>query len=307
MVKNKDSFGVEMKKNGALYLLAVPGILFFLVFSYVPMGGLVIAFQEFNIVRGIFGSRFAGFDNFRFLFVNDTVFKVMLNTLYLNTLFILFTTVFAVMLAVMFSEIRHKNIKRITQTISILPYFISWAVISLFLRSFLQSDGGLITVFLRNRGLDVNFYMTPEIWPSILVTMRIWQGAGYMAIVYIASITGMDAEIFEAARIDGATRLQTIMRITIPYLRPIIILMTLFSVGRIFYGDFGMIYGIVQDNAILFSTTDVIDTYVFRMLRSMNDYGMATAVGMLQSVFGLVCVYAANRIARRLEPASAIF
>lgn len=296
-----------MKKNGALYLLTVPGLLFFLVFAYIPMLGLIIAFQEFNIVRGIFGSRFVGFANFRFLFVNDTIYRVMLNTLYLNTLFIVFTTLVAVMLAVMFSEIRHKGFKRVTQAISILPFFISWAVISLFLRSFLQSDGGIITMFLRERGIDISFYSTPEVWRFILVILRIWHGAGYMAIVYIASITSMDMEMFEAAKIDGASRMQTIFRITIPHLRPVIILMTLFSVGRIFYGDFGMIYGLVMDNAMLFSTTDVIDTYVFRMLRSMTDYGMAAAVGMLQSVFGLIFVYTANRIARRLEPASAIF
>lgn len=300
-------FRREIKKNRVLYLLTMPGILFFLIFSYIPMGGLVIAFQDFNIIRGIFGSKFSGLANFRFLFVNDTILKVMLNTLYLNILFIIFTTAAAVVLAVMFSEIKRPLVKRVTQTISILPYFISWAVIALFLRSFVQSDGGIVTMWFKTRGIDFNFYGAPEIWPTILVVLRIWQGTGYMAIVYIATITGMDTQMFEAARIDGASRLQIIMRITVPYLRPIVILMTLFSVGRIFYGDFGMIYGLVQDNAMLFSTTDVIDTYVYRMLRSMSDYGMAAAVGMLQSVFGLVFVYTANRVARRLEPGSAIF
>jgi putative aldouronate transport system permease protein len=297
----------EMRKNFALYLLTIPGILFFIIFSYVPMGGLVIAFQDFNLVRGIFGSTFSGLANFKFLFVNDTILKVMLNTLYLNFLFIIATTVIAVILAIMFSEIKSAKIKQITQTISILPYFISWAVISLFLRSFLQSDGGIITMFLKVKGININFYSEPRFWSGILVVLRIWQGAGYMAVVYIATITGMDTGMFEAARIDGASRLQIILRITIPYLRPVIILMTLFSVGRIFYGDFGMIYGIIQDNSMLFSTTDVIDTYVYRMLRSMSDYGMATAVGMLQSFFGLIFVYTANRIARRVEPDSAIF
>ena len=306
-MKTAGGFFGELKKNFALYLLTVPALLFFLVFCYVPMGGLAIAFQDFNVVRGIFGSKFSGLANFRFLFVNDTIIKVMLNTLFLNILFIITSTAAAVTLAIMFSEIKNRHIKRITQTISILPYFISWAVISLFLRSFLQNDGGIIPLFLRRYGMTVNFYSSPEIWPLILVLLRIWQGAGYMAVVYIAVITGMSAEIFEAARIDGAGRLQIIMRITIPCLRPVIILMTLFSVGRIFYVDFGMIYGIVQDNALLFSATDVIDTYVYRMLRSMSDYGMATAVGMLQSVFGLLFVYSANLIARKLEPGSAIF
>jgi putative aldouronate transport system permease protein len=306
-MKTTVGFFGEIKKNFALYLLTVPGLLFFLIFSYVPMGGLVIAFQDFNVVRGIFGSKFSGLANFRFLFVNDTIIKVMLNTIYLNVLFIIAATIAAVTLAIMFSEIKNQAVKRITQTISILPYFISWAVIALFLRSFLQSDGGIVPAFLKARGINVSFYSTPDFWPVILIILKIWQGAGYAAVVYIATITGMSAEIFEAARIDGASRLQIIMRITIPSLRPVIILMTLFSVGRIFYGDFGMIYGIIQDNALLFSTTDVIDTYVYRMLRSMSDYGMATAVGMLQSIFGLIFVYSANLIARRLEPGSAIF
>lgn len=306
----KHGFIFEIRKNWVLYLMTVPGILFFLVFSYVPMGGLVMAFQNFNLVKGIFGSEFGGLNNFKFLLADgtrETLLRVIGNTLYLNVLFIVFSTVASVALAIIFNEVRNFKVKKVTQTLSILPYFVSWAVIALFLEGFLQADGGMLSTFLANHGVNINFYSDPGPWRVILVIMKIWQGAGYGAIVYIATITGMDPGIYEAAEIDGASRWQQIIHLTLPMLKPTIVLMTLFSVGRIFYGDFGMIYGLIQDNSLLFSTTDVIDTYVYRMLRQLNNYGMSTAVGLVQSVCGFIFVYVANALARRFEPDSAIF
>lgn len=308
--KRRSGFLKEMRKNGLLYLIMLPSLLFFIIFSYIPMGGLVMAFQDFNIVKGIFGSKFYGFENFKFLFaegIRDTVLLVIRNTLWLNILFIIFSTIASVALAVMFHEIRNKYMKRTLQTISILPYFVSWAVISLLLEGFLKADGGILSTALKDAGIKISFYSNPAPWTILLVIMKIWQGAGYGAIVYIATITGIDPGIYEAAEIDGASRWQQIRYVTVPILRPTIILMTLFSVGRIFYGDFGMIYGLVQDNSLLFSKTDVIDTYVYRMLRQLHNYSMATATGMIQSVFGFLFVYIANALARRFEPDSAIF
>ena len=308
--RKKGGFLREMKKNGTLYLIMVPGLLFFIIFSYIPMGGLVIAFQDFNIIKGIFGSKFYGLGNFKFLFADgtrETVLHVVANTLWLNVLFIVFSTVFSVGLAIVFNEVRNKHVKRITQTLSILPYFVSWAVIALLMEAFLKADGGILSTGLANAGLGISFYSDPGPWQIILVIMKVWQGAGYGAIVYIATVTGIDPGIYEAAEIDGATRWQKICRITLPILRPTIVLMTLFSVGRIFYGDFGMIYGLVQDNSLLFSATDVIDTYVYRMLRQLHNYSMATATGMIQSICGFAFVYFANKLARKYEPDSAIF
>jgi putative aldouronate transport system permease protein len=308
--KKPRGFITEIKKNWMLYAMTVPGIFFFLIFSYIPMGGLVMAFQNFNLVKGIFGSEFGGLNNFKFLFADgtrQTVLKVIGNTLYLNVLFIIASTIVSIALAVIFNEIRNKKVKKVTQTLSILPYFVSWAVIALFLEGFLKADGGMLSTFLTSHGINISFYSDPSPWRIILVIMKIWQGAGYGAIVYIATITGMDPGIYEAAEIDGASRWQQILHLTLPMLKPTIILMTLFSVGRIFYGDFGMIYGLVQDNSLLFSATDVIDTYVYRMLRQLNNYGMSTAVGLIQSVFGFLFVYFANKLARRFEPGSAIF
>lgn len=290
-----------------MYLMTLPGIIFFIIFCYIPMAGLIIAFQDFNMIKGIFGSKFNGIENFKFLFQTGDIYKVTANTLYLNILFILFSTVFAIALAIMFNETRQRHYKRIAQTISLLPYFISWVVIYLILYSFVNRENGIITMMLARFGIELKVFSSPKVWPALLVFLKIWQGAGYSAIVYIASITSIDTGIYEAASIDGASRWSQITRITLPILRPTIILMTLFSVGRIFYGDFGMIYALVGDNSLLFPTTDVIDTYVLRSMRNLQDYGMATATGMLQSVLGFVFVYCANKLARSIEPDSAIF
>lgn len=308
--RKKGGFLKEIRKNGVLYVLMIPGLLYFFVFCYIPMGGLIIAFQDFNIIKGISNSDFCGLMNFKFLVSKanrEAVIRVFRNTLVLNVLFIAANTFFSVMLALVFSEIQNRRVKKVMQAMSILPYFVSWAVISLILESFLKADGGIISTALREAGHPINFYSEPGPWPIILVIMKVWQGAGYGSIVYIATITGIDTEMYEAADIDGASKLQKTLYLTIPVLKPTIILMTLFSAGRIFYGDFGMIYGLVQDNALLFSTTDVIDTYVYRMLRSLSNYGMSTAVGMVQSAAGFIFVYIANYITRKLQPDAAIF
>lgn len=305
--KKKHGFLREMRQNGFLYLLTLPGIIFFLVFSYTPMLGLVMAFQDYSMRKGVFGSSFNGVNNFKFLFQTGDIWRVTGNTLFLNVLFIFFTTLMSVFLAILFSEVKNRKFKRITQTISILPNFVSWTVIALFLDAFIDPTTGMVAKSLAAAGAPVDFYANASIWPGLLVFLKIWQGAGYGAIVYIATIVGIDPQIYEAADIDGATRLQKIFRITLPILKPTIILMSLFSVGRIFYGDFGMIYALVGDNSLLFSTTDVIDTYVYRMMRMLRNYGMSSATGMFQSVLGFVFIITVNWIARKLDPESALF
>ena len=303
----KRGFLHEMKQNGFLYLLTVPGILFFVVFSYLPMCGLVIAFQNFSMRYGIFGCKFNGLANFQFLFQTGDIWRVTGNTLFLNVLFILFTTSMSVFLAILFSEVKNQKFKRITQSLSILPNFVSWTVIALFLDAFIEPSTGMFAKMAKSMGYTLDFYSNPGVWPALLVFLRVWQASGYGAIVYIATIVGIDPQIYEAADIDGATRIQKITRITLPILKPTIILMSLFSIGRIFYGDFGMIYALVGDNGLLFSTTDVIDTYVYRMMRMLRNYGMSAATGMYQSVLGFVFIVVVNWIARKLEPDSALF
>lgn len=304
---SKRGFLHEMKQNGFLYLLTVPGIVFFIVFSYIPMGGLVIAFQNYSMRYGIFGSSFNGLANFQFLFQTGDIWRVTGNTLYLNAMFILFTTSMSVFLAILFSVVKNQTFKRVTQSLSILPNFVSWTVIALFLDAFIEPSTGMFAKMAKNMGYTLDFYSDPGVWPALLVFLRVWQASGYGAIVYIATIVGIDPQIYEAADIDGATRIQKITRITLPILKPTVILMSLFSIGRIFYGDFGMIYALVGDNGLLFSTTDVIDTYVYRMMRMLRNYGMSAATGMYQSVLGFVFIVVVNWIARRLEPDSALF
>ena len=301
-VKEK-SFFKEIKDNAFLYGMTVPGVILVLVFSYIPMAGLIMAFQRYNLRDG-FASPFCGFQNFKFL-LNQSIFSSMMialrNTLVLNILFLISTTVASVVLAIAFCEIKRKSYGKVVQSISLLPYFLSWTVISLMLDSFINPSTGVL-------GSEyINFYSNSSVWPVLLILIRIWQGAGYAAIVYLATIKGIDPGIMEAAEIDGATRWQKIKYITLPILRPTIILMTLFSIGKIFNGDFGMIYALVGDNSALYETTDVIDTFVYRMMRQMQDYGLTTAISLLQSVCGLIFVVGANKLAKKFEPDSAIF
>ena len=298
----------ELKINKYMYLMALPGLVWFFIFHYLPLAGIIIAFKDFHPLRGVFGSKWVGFENFIFFFTSLDWKRVTINTLYLNVLFIFFRIFFAVTIAVMITEVGHKLFKRVSQSMVILPHFISWTVVAMFLTAFLSSDTGLVNRFLITFGLQpVLFYNDAKIWPIILVVLKVWKAAGFGSVVYIATITGFDQEIYEAAKIDGASRLKCIFRITLPLLKNTVFLLMLFDIGSIFYGDFGMIYAMVGDNFLLVPTTDVIDTFVFRTLRVMGNMGMSAAVGLYQSVVGFILVVTANGLARRFNPASAIF
>lgn len=306
--KKKSSFFKEIRKNGMLYLLTLPAIVLIFIFSYLPMGGIVIAFQDFNVLDGITGSKFVGFKNFEFFVQSSDAIHVIWNTMFLNLLFIGFGTIAAIAIAILLTEIGGKWFKRITQSVVILPNFVSWTVIAMFVSVMLNTEAGLVNKFLDLFGIaPMKFYSSPSDWPVILVLLKIWQGAGFGSIVYLAAITGINPDIYEAASIDGATRWNKIRLITLPLLKPTAILLTLLALGGIFYGDFGMIYAIVGNNVPLYPTTDVIDTYVYRALMQLGDLGMASAVGLLQSVFGFILVMSVNYLARKLSPDSAIF
>lgn len=288
--------------NGALYWMALPGILFFFVFSYLPMFGVIIAFKDYNFRDGILGSPWAGFDNFEFFFTSPDLYRITYNTLFLNALFIVFGTLAAVVAAILLNEIRSKTSARVFQTFIFFPYFISWIVVSLFLGTFLSSERGIVNGLLTDLGFaPVDFMNAPGLWPAILVIVYLWKSTGYGLVIYLAAITGINPEYYEAARIDGASRLQQIVRILLPQLRPTILILIILAVGRIFYGDFGMIYALVGDNGQLYPTTDVIDTYVFRSMRTFGDFGMTAAVGLYQSFMGFVMVVAANWISKKLS------
>ena len=312
MKKKKKSFISDVKQNFYLYLLVLPGVLYFLIFKYLPMVGVVVAFQNFNTVKGFFRSEFVGLKNFEYFFTSKDWLIVTWNTVFLNILFLFTGLFFAILIAIVLSEISNKYFKKVTQSIVILPNFISWTLVSMFVFALLSTDIGLVNSVLKafgfiQEGQEISFYSNPDLWAAILVVLKIWKGAGFGSVIYLAAIAGIDQEIYEAAKIDGATRLQCITKITLPQLKTTVVLLTLFGIGDIFQGDLGMIYAIVGDNPSLYQTTDVIDTYVFRMLRQMNDISMSTAIGLYQSVVGLVIVFVTNHLAKKYDSDSAIF
>lgn len=302
------SFLLEIRKNKMLYLLTLPGILLIFVFAYLPMAGIVIAFQDFNPVKGITGSEFVGLKNFRFFVESGETLRIIANTLFLNVLFIGSGAIAGVAIAVMLSELGGRWFKRIIQTIVTLPHFLSWTVIAMLVTALLSTENGVVNKVLQGAGIEpVSFYGNPGIWPLLLVLIKLWQGAGFGSIVYLATISGINPEIYESASIDGATRWSKIRYITLPLLKPTVILMLLLAMGGIFYGDFGMIFAIIGRNPILYPTTDVIDTYVYRALMDLGDMSMAAAVGFFQSVVGCIFVITVNAIARKWAPDSALF
>ena len=297
----------ELWKSRLLYLMTVPSIIWILIFCYYPMYGVLIAFKRFSYKEGIWGSPWVGLENFQFLFNYNGVGRVFFNTVFLNILFLASTTLLSILLALVFVEIKHKVYNKVVQTIAIFPHFVSWTVVAMFLSGIIGSSGMVTRWITDATGTAPDFYTNPAWWPLILVLLRIWQGAGYGTIVYVAAITGFDQEMYEAARVDGATRLQQITKITLPLLKVTAIMLTIMGIGKIFAGDFGMIYALVGDNAQLYPTTDVIDTFVYRALRQLNNLGMSTATSLFQSVVGLILVFTTNQITKRIEPDAAIF
>jgi putative aldouronate transport system permease protein len=297
----------EIWTNKLLYAMMIPGIAWLVLFHYVPLYGILIAFKKYSFKDGIWGSPWVGLENFRFLFNYYGTGRIFFNTIFLNVLFIASGTLCSVFLALVFVEIKNRSYKKFAQTIAVFPHFVTWTVVAMFLGGILGANGILTNIIIKLTGTDPDFYNTPTWWPLILVMLKIWQGGGYGTIVYVAAITGFDQEMYEAARIDGATRWQQVTRITLPMLKTTILMLTILSVGGIFRGDFGMIYALLGDNPELFATTDVIDTFVYRALRQLNNLGMSTATGLFQAVVGFILVRFTNWITKRIEPDAALF
>lgn len=310
----KTPFGVKMRKilsNWQLYVMALPTILLLFVFNYMPIFGTVLAFKKYKIRLGIWGSEWINplFHNFELLFKpGSDALRAMRNTLLLNLLFIFAGTAFALLLALLFNEIRSARYKKITQSLSFLPYFISTVVVGIFVSSLLGYENGTINGLLESAGLPkINFYANAAYWPWILLVVNIWKGAGYNSVVYLATIAGIDSSYYEAAKIDGATRWDEMRYISLPLLMPTVIVMTLLSIGKIMNSDFGLFYNVTGDNPNLYSTTDVLDTYIYRTLRKTGDIGISTATGLFQSCVSCCLVLLSNWAARRIDEGSALF
>ena len=298
----------EFKKNWPLWLMALPAIVLVFVLAYMPMSGLILAFKNYRYDMGIFGSPWCGMDNFEFLFMGGTGWQITKNTILYNILNLFTSQFLSIFVAIVITEMTGIVYKKIVQSVIFLPYFISWVIVSYMLQGILGTDTGLLNnLIVAGGGTRINFYSTPSYWYPILLILNIWKNTGYNTIVYLAAITGIDEGLYEAAYIDGATRFKRIIYITIPLLAPTICIMTLMSVGRIFYGDFGMLYAIIRDNSSLMPIAEVIDTYVYRTFKNTGDPSLSMAIGLYQSIVGFILVFTANWIVRKKFPEGALF
>jgi putative aldouronate transport system permease protein len=304
--KKKNSW---VKKSLPLFVLATPGLLYLLINNYIPMFGIFIAFKDLNFAKGIFGSDWVGFDNFKFLFKTDAAYIMTRNTILYNLAFIVLGTILSIFIALLMAELVKKAYSKLFQTGLVLPNLISMVVLSYLVFAFLNSDNGFINLsILRPLGIEgISWYSEAKYWPFILIIVYLWKTAGYSSIIYFAFIAGIDKSLYEAAKIDGAGKFRQIYSVTLPLLTPIIIILTLLNIGRIFNSDFGLFYQVPLNSGALYSTTQTIDTYVYRALMELNDMGMSAAAGLYQSVVGFVLVLVANAIVKKINPDHALF
>jgi putative aldouronate transport system permease protein len=294
----------------ALITMALPGIVILLVLAYLPMGGIIIAFENYLPYQGIFGSELVGFLNFHYLFGSGLGWRATYNTLYMNTMFIVFGTASSLILALLLNEIRDssKVLSKIYQAVIFFPFLISYVLVYYFVYALLNDNNGLVNHILTVLHMQtIAWYSSPQYWPTILIIVNLWKTVGMSTIIYLAGMVGISPEYYEAARLDGANKWQQIRFITIPLLRPLLILTILLAIGRIFYADFGLFFQVTGNKAALYPTTDVIDTFVYRALISLDDLGMSSAAGVFQSTIGFVLILTANFLVRRIDPDQAAF
>lgn len=302
------NFIAELKKNKALFVMLIPALLYVIVFAYLPMSGLVLAFKNYRYDLGVFGSDWNGFGNFRFLFASGTGWLITKNTILYNLMNLITSQILAIIIAIFITEITNKIFKKITQSIIFLPYFISWVIVGTFVFAIFNYETGLINNMITSTGGEaVNFYSMPGVWKYIIMSFNAWKWCGYNSVIYIAAITGVDAETYEAAAIDGATIFQRIRFVTLPCIRPTLITMILLNVGRILRGDFEMFYQIIGNNGQLYNATDVIDTYVFRSLLQNSNIGMTAAASLYQSALCFIIIMIVNNVVKRIDADYALF
>jgi putative aldouronate transport system permease protein len=297
----------HLRKNRSLFVISLPALLFVFAFSYLPMFGAVLAFKDFNYAKGIWGSDWAGLDNFKFFFTSQDALRVTRNTLVLNALFIVIGLAASVVFGILLAELGRKAV-RVFQTVLFFPYFLSWVVVGYLTYILLNPTYGAVNKLLEWLNISpVDWYSDPKYWPVILVLTYLWKNVGYTAIIFYTGLMSIDPSYYEAAAIDGASRYQQILRISYPLIVPLILLLFMLNVGKIFYSDFGLFYFVPRNAGALYAATDVIDTYVYRSLRVVGDIGMASAAGLYQSFVGLVLVLITNRIVKKIDSESALF
>ncbi len=299
----------KFKRTWPFYLMVLPGLIYLLINNYMPMFGIIIAFKDMNYSKGIFGSDWCGLENFRFLFGTKDAWTITRNTIGYNVAFFVIGTFLAVFLAICMNEIRSRTASKLYQTLILLPYLISWVVVSYLVYAFLSGENGFLNKSLFPAlGLKpINWYQDKTYWPYILVLVNTWKSVGYSMIIYFSSIVGISQDYYEAARIDGASKIKQIRYITLPLLKPTVITMFILSVGQVFRSDFGLFYQVTKNSGALYEYTRTIDVYVYQALMKNADYSMSGAASVYQSICGFILIVAANLIVRKYNKSSALF
>lgn len=299
----------EIKKWIPIYILALPGIIYLFCNNYLPLFGLQIAFKDFNYAKGIWGSKWNGLKNFEYLFKTKDAWIITRNTIGYNVFWIILSAVVGITVAILLNEVRNKYAKQLYQTIILLPYLMSMVVIAYLVFAFFSSSNGLINKsILEPLGIKgVSWYTEGKYWPWILTFVNQWKGIGFGTVIYLSSIVGISKDYYEAAEIDGATKWQQIKLITLPLLKPTVIMLTVLSLGNIFRSDFGLFYQVPMNQGALYDVTNTIDTYVYRGLMQRNDIAMSAAAGFYQSIVGFITIIAANKIVKKFSKENALF
>lgn len=318
MRQNRNLHQKKIKKSGSkihwnrivpFYLMALPGIVYMIINNYLPMFGSIMAFKKLDFRKGIWGSPWNGLDNFKFLFASSDAWDITRNTVGYNIVFFIVGTVAAIIMAILINEITARISKKIYQCLILLPYLVSWVIVSYLGYAYLSGDVGLInTSILEPLGLEgINWYQEKKYWPFLMVFFATWKSVGYNMIIYLSSLVGISMDYFEAARIDGASKLQQIRYITLPLLKPTVITLFILAVGQVFRSDFGLFYQMPRNSGVLYPVTRTLDVYVYQALMKNANYGMSSAASFYQSIVGLVLIVLANKLVKKYDANSALF
>ena len=291
----------DKKKSKHLLIMCLPAMIKIALFSYLPLIGLVMAFQNYIPRKGIFYSPGVGFANFDYLLKSSTAVRLIVNEVVLNLLSIFFGTVISLILGLFLFEVISQKFVKIAQIIMIFPYFTSWALVAVLLSAFIGTENGMITRWVENTfNVSIDFYAMPNIWRGLITFSNVWKTAGLSAVVYYAVLLGVDKEVYEAADMDGAGRFRTMWSISLPYLKQMVIINIIMSSANILRIDFNMVYFLTENKSTLYPTTDVIETYMYRILRTEGDVSVTAATGMIQGIVGLVLTLLLNWLCKKL-------
>ena len=295
------------KENMTLFLLALPGLFFLILFSYVPMGGIIIAFKKYVPLKGLLGSKWVGLKNFEFFFKSQDALRTIRNTLMYSSMFLVLDLILGVLMALLLYHLRSRRALKVYHTIILLPRFLSIIIISFIVYAVVSPSYGVLNrVIAAFGGERIQWYSEPRYWPAILTIVHCWQIVGSGCLYYYAALMAVDESLFEAATIDGANTIQKDWYVSIPSLIPIMVIMTILGIGHLFSGDMGLFYQVPKNQGILYETTDIINTYTYRAMLS-GSLEKSAAVGLFQSLIGLILVLGTNAIVRKISPEHSMF